>query len=373
MDTVRELSSHEFSGSDSLLAGVRRLAALADRASEPEAVFRGLAAELSQFLDVQEVHVHHLVADEDPEAEELVVVYMFAGAGRLSHLATRGERPPGVSWVASTARSFLAQGPGELAASVPHLARSAGSSEGPVDSALLVPLKSRGTIEAVVIAISRPTLPSATVVPIDGSQAGGRLGAQDLEHACALVDQAATALALVHARAEAGTDAVTGCMNHRAMRRRLQEEIARAGRTDGKLSCMLMDLDDFKLVNDRLGHPAGDALLRAVAQALMGEFRAFDRVARYGGDEFVAILPEADLQSAAAAAGRALLSVREIATPGLSIAVSASIGVAQWFAPMSVDDLLSSCDQALLRGKREGKGRISVTLPDSKGGTENSS
>ena len=124
-----------------------------------------------------------------------------------------------------------------------------------------------------------------------------------IEVAATLVEQAATALALLRARAEAGTDPVTGCMNHRAMRRRLEEEIGRAVRTGGPLSCLLIDLDNFKLVNDRHGHQAGDAVLREVAQALMGEFRAFDRVARYGGDEFVVILPNADLTSAAAAAG----------------------------------------------------------------------
>ena len=86
------------------------------------------------------------------------------------------------------------------------------------------------------------------------------------------------------------------------MRRRLDEEIGRATRTGGPLSCLLIDLDDFKLVNDRHGHQAGDAMLRGVVQALVGEFRAFDRVARYGGDEFVVILPNAELDSAAAAA-----------------------------------------------------------------------
>ena len=85
-------------------------------------------------------------------------------------------------------------------------------------------------------------------------------------------------------------------MNHRAMRRRLDEEIGRAARTGSPLSCLLIDLDDFKLVNDHHGHQAGDAMLREVVQALVGEFRAFDRVARYGGDEFVVILPNADLR-----------------------------------------------------------------------------
>src|SRR6202035_3977858 len=102
-----------------------------------------------------------------------------------------------------------------------------------------------------------------------------------------------------------------GCMNHRAMRRRLDEEIGRAQRSASPLSCLLIDLDDFKLVNDQHGHPAGDAMLREVVRALVGEFRAFDRVARYGGDEFVVVLPNADLDSAAAAANRALERLRE--------------------------------------------------------------
>ncbi len=102
-------------------------------------------------------------------------------------------------------------------------------------------------------------------------------------------------------------------------------------RTGGPLSCLLIDLDDFKQVNDDHGHPAGDAMLRGVVQALVGEFRAFDRVARYGGDEFVVILPNAGLDSAAAAASRALERLREIAVAeGARPGVSASIGVAEW-------------------------------------------
>jgi diguanylate cyclase (GGDEF)-like protein len=142
------------------------------------------------------------------------------------------------------------------------------------------------------------------------------------------------------------------------MRRRLDEEIGRATRTGGPLSCLLIDLDDFKLVNDRHGHQAGDAMLRSVVQALVGEFRAFDRVARYGGDEFVVILPNAELDSAAAAASRALERLRAIPATGGGVGVSASIGAAQWHAPMSTDELLEACDAALLRSKRQGKGRV---------------
>jgi diguanylate cyclase (GGDEF)-like protein len=100
-------------------------------------------------------------------------------------------------------------------------------------------------------------------------------------------------------------------------------------------------------------------MLRGVVQALVGEFRAFDRVARYGGDEFVVILPNADLDSAAAAASRALERLQELPIlEDVSPGVSASIGVAQWQPRMTTDALLEACDAALLRSKREGKGRV---------------
>jgi diguanylate cyclase (GGDEF)-like protein len=340
---------------DPLLAGLRRLMRLADSAAEPEAILRALAGQLFSLVGADEVHVHHLTAptamsppatlpsgvdtaagaDGDP-----VVVYMFGGEGRLSYRVPHDERPPGVVWVASTGQDVLATGARELAACVPRLAAAGG-----VGCALLVGLAARGEIEAVVAIVRRSPEPFEELAT---------------QRAAALVDQAAVALALLRARAEAGTDAVTGCMNHRAMRRRLSEEIDRAARTGGRLSCMLIDLDDFKLVNDRHGHPAGDALLRGVARALMGEFRAFDRVARYGGDEFVVILPNAGLESAALAAERALQRLAAVSSFDMSPGVSASIGVAQWRAPMSVVGFLQACDEALLRGKRDGKGRVAL-------------
>ena len=94
-----------------------------------------------------------------------------------------------------------------------------------------------------------------------------------------------------------------------------------------------MDLDDFKRVNDVHGHPTGDSMLRDVVHALVGEFRSFDRVARYGGDEFVVILPNAALGAAAAAATRALERLGSVPMADLgngTVGVSASVGVAQW-------------------------------------------
>jgi diguanylate cyclase (GGDEF)-like protein len=343
---------------DPLLAGVRRLTLLADHADDAETIFRTLARELMGTPGADEIHVYHLVGNAHgsspgagPSADagdehEHTVIYLFEGEGRLSYLAPREERPPGVNWVAGTGRSFLAGDGEELAASVPRLALANAISDDqpePAACGLLLPLAVRGEVEAVVLLARRRAEPFTE---------------RSIELAATLVDQAATALALQRARAEAGTDTVTGCMNHRGMRRRLHEEVGRAARAGSPLSAMLIDLDNFKLVNDRHGHQAGDVLLREVAQTLVREVRAFDRVARYGGDEFVVILPNADLESAAAAAQRALERLLQIpsfdATPG----ASASIGVAQWQAPMTVGELLEACDAALLRSKRQGKGRV---------------
>jgi diguanylate cyclase (GGDEF)-like protein len=327
-----------------VLAGVRRLTLLADAAEDTETVYGALARELMEVMGAEEVHVQHL---GPPGEDELVVVYMLGGDGRLSYLQPAAERPPGVSWVAGTGRSFLAVGPRELTASVPRLSITAPPSSGATGCALLAPLSLAAQVEAVVVLVRRKAEPYRE---------------RSIEEASTLVDQAATVLALVRARAEAGTDSVAGCLNHRAMRRRLHEEIGRAQRSDGRLSCVIVDLDDFKLVNDRYGHQAGDSILRQVAQALTGEFRAFDRVARYGGDEFVVILPNADIESAAAAAGRALARMRRVLLPDGSHGVSASMGVAEWQASMTEHELLEVCDAALLQGKRDGKGSVTGAI-----------
>jgi GGDEF domain-containing protein len=320
------MGEHGGTQASTVLAGVRRLTLLADAPGGAEAVYAGLARELMAVLGAEEVHVHELAAADEgaagqreggagqrenasvqredaagqhEERDDLVVVHLLHGQGRLSYLQSPHERPPGVGWAQSSGRSFLAIGPRELSASVPRLASGGPAGEQAPSCALIVPLvladrRSHrspigGEIEAVVVLVRRASLPYEEPA---------------LEQAEALVDQAATVLALARARAEAGTDPVAGCMNHRAMRLRLAEEVGRAQRSGGLLSCAIVDLDDFKLVNDRFGHPLGDTVVRRAAQALMGEFRAFDRVARYGGDEFVMILPSADLDSAAAAGER---------------------------------------------------------------------
>src|ERR1700730_2728026 len=141
-------------GADSVLAGVRRLTLLADAAANAEVILRGLARELLAVPGADEVQVHRLAAP--PAEEELVTVYMFEANGRLSYLLPRSERPPGVSWVATTGRSFLAADERELAANIPRLLQS-----GPARAALLLPLAEGGEVAAVVMLVRRTSDPFA--------------------------------------------------------------------------------------------------------------------------------------------------------------------------------------------------------------------
>jgi diguanylate cyclase (GGDEF)-like protein len=152
----------------------------------------------------------------------------------------------------------------------------------------------------------------------------------------------------------ARTDALTGLLNHGAMQVRIREEIARARRDDTPLACVIIDLDDFKAVNDSRGHHAGDELLRHVARLLSREVRPYDVVARYGGDEFVLLLPGSDEDAATHAAER----VRD------ALGTGCSIGVAAWNAELEAGGLLDQADRALLLAKRTGKNRVAVANPD---------
>ena len=156
---------------------------------------------------------------------------------------------------------------------------------------------------------------------------------------------------LAAARRAAALDSLTGCLNHGAFQDRLREEIDRAGRDGRSLGLILVDLDEFKSVNDDHGHLVGDALLKAVADALRRSVRTYDQVARYGGDEFAVLLPNTDGQTARGVLDRARNAIARIRLPATS-PVSASAGLALWHAGMDADCLIAQADAAMFQSKR---------------------
>ncbi|MCA9771615.1 MAG: diguanylate cyclase [Myxococcales bacterium] len=159
-------------------------------------------------------------------------------------------------------------------------------------------------------------------------------------------------------------DPLTGVYNRRAFREILHYEYSRAARYGHALSAIMVDVDNFKQINDRFGHLFGDQVLEALAGFLERNMRATDIVARYGGDEFVLLLPYADRARAANVARKLLSDLdRESAQEGTALSgQSFSIGIASYPQTSSRDGeaLVSQADMALLRAKRAGKNRFEV-------------
>ncbi len=220
---------------------------------------------------------------------------------------------------------------------------------------------------------------------LDGEQAGviflrtvqgeAALGPADVEFADTVVGAAVAAIrraqAIENTQADkqrleilARTDPLTQTHNRRALMERLGAELERARRYALSLSVLMIDIDHFKLVNDTYGHPIGDEALRVAARVLQREARAVDVVARFGGEEFVVVLPETGEEGAVAVAERIRMRIAEQAIlPGESYdtaRMTVSIGVAVVPSPRvnSPEDLLALSDEALYRAKAEGRNRV---------------
>ncbi len=165
-------------------------------------------------------------------------------------------------------------------------------------------------------------------------------------------------------RAQSTKDPLTGLYNRRYLQEMLDREIRRAVRSEQPLGILMLDLDHFKNFNDTYGHEAGDAVLREAASLLVRSIRAEDFVCRYGGEEFVVVLPTADLRATAARAERIRAKLRDLVVmhEGRSLGIiTASLGVAGLPEHgMTEKDLLQAADAALYRAKREGRDRVVV-------------
>ena len=153
-------------------------------------------------------------------------------------------------------------------------------------------------------------------------------------------------------RAEARTDPLTGLGNRRHWDEQLEIELERARRAGSGLAVALVDVDRFKTINDTLGHPAGDRVLREVAEAFAGAVRSIDLVTRIGGEEFAVALPTSSLDTAVAIIERLRTSV----PPG----ITCSAGLALWHGYEDAATLVRRADTALYDAKSAGRDRLTV-------------
>ena len=222
-----------------------------------------------------------------------------------------------------------------------------------VESEICVPLFKKGSVLGVINVEAAP---------------GFALTDRDADVLTALSGPIAIAIDNAHLHAEATAlariDGLTGLMNRRTFDQTIQSEIERAARYDYPLSLIILDIDEFKACNDQWGHPAGDALLRAMSKLIKGNSRSTDIAARYGGDEFAIILPNT-AQPAALELGERLRAATQrlgLDTDAQKIPVgdyTISIGVASFPGNgRTAEELLLAADHAELNAKRGGKDRV---------------
>lgn len=329
---------------DGLLESVQRLALLGQRDVGLPAIQRRLAEELVVALGLDQAHVVML-----EHGLPTVGLVATPGLPPREYILEPKERDDALTWVAHRGRTVTVADtavPGVLPVELTQAHALA--------SAAVLPLRCGDAVRAIVVL---------------GAHGARDWPEADLAAAATLAEVAGAAIALRDARLAAALDPLTGCLNHGAMHERLAEEIARARRQSTPLTLVILDLDDFKRVNDTYGHPTGDELLRHVAEALRGEYRSFDQIARYGGDEFVVILPNVRGPRADIAASRAVRVLREIGIElpdGGHDGLTVSCGVAEWREPEGPTELLERADRALRRTKADGKDGLARAhhLPD---------
>lgn len=161
------------------------------------------------------------------------------------------------------------------------------------------------------------------------------------------------------------TDALTGLANRRAFLGVAEAEVQRMRRTQRPFSLVLADIDGFKRINDELGHAAGDAVLREVAARALAAVRKLDLAARWGGEEFVFLLPETPLDGAVRAAEsvRSALAAARFVVDGVSLAITMSFGVAEHASGRTIDATMAVADRALYRAKDTGRDRVVAGEP----------
>jgi diguanylate cyclase (GGDEF)-like protein len=163
---------------------------------------------------------------------------------------------------------------------------------------------------------------------------------------------------------ESERDLLCRVLNRRGIEQKLDTELKRASRVGQNLAIALIDVDHFKAINDHAGHAAGDSALRDVVSAISGHLRPNDLLGRFGGDEFLLILPHTSSSEAFTISSRIEQSVRELSIPGEAIPLTISIGLTQATSAEIAGPLLARADKALYNAKNAGRNCCRVLLPE---------
>jgi diguanylate cyclase (GGDEF)-like protein len=221
----------------------------------------------------------------------------------------------------------------------------------------VIPLSVRGNTVGALALWPLPTIPDLTA---DESRA----------YLTALASTLGTRQVLAEQGRLVGTDPLTDLANRRSLEISLERQIALARRNQRPLTVVMFDLDHFKGVNDRFGHDDGDSVLRVFARTLMNHVRTSDLPARFGGEEFVLILPETSLQEGTVVAEKIRQTVESLTIPVTGkdgrdhLKITVSAGVTDFGVSDSIHDLLDRADHALYRAKETGRNRcVAISRP----------
>jgi diguanylate cyclase (GGDEF)-like protein len=339
---VRALSVEEVESAAALLAVAGTAVAQASlleqgaRDAERHSALARAAKALNESLDLSRVLPR--ICQEAAAILDADAVAVYRGSGSRG-LVLEAEHPGGAGAEADVAVAAEA-----LELGRPVVAREPGG--GDICSALAVPMRWDGEARGVLWVGFR--------------RAAKARAEQDLTLLESFAELAAVACrnASVHAGlAEAArTDGLTGCLNHAALHETLRREMQRSRRTGRRLSIVLVDLDNFKQVNEQHGHLVGDEVLRRVGRALREAVRPYDFVARYGGDEFAIVAVDAHESRAAEIGERSIARLRSALDEimGEEAGTYATAGVAEWDGVAPPNEIVREADRALLFGKQQG-------------------
>jgi diguanylate cyclase (GGDEF)-like protein len=303
----------------------------------PGQIEDALADELLIALRLSEVHVQQVLGSAEAEP---AVAYR-RDEPRVTYTVLRLPLAPAVDSVLSGGLPYV----GSAAMLAPEVgARIPGRC-----AAAVLPLRVEGHVRELVTLVGE----SSAFAP------------DELELADVLIGLASVLLAAAEARAGARDDPLTGALTAEAVHERLEEEVQRAKRHRGAVSCVVLGIDGLAAINARHGEQFRDVLLRHLARVYLGEVRCSDRVGRVADDEFAIVLPGAGGPRAEVVARRAVARLREIKVESMGDeeGLTASVGVAAWEEPESAASMLERAVQAMHEVRRAGGDAIAHGVP----------